>query len=70
MNDELILIQYHTIHVNPLIEPIIVLPSPKPKVITVPKVAAKPKVATIEPMKKSNCLFIKNLPFKFAPKDS
>ena len=73
MNDTSILIQYQTIHVNPLLDPVeVVLPPPLPKVAPAkPKVEKKQaeEVATHEPMKKSNCIIVNNLPFRTPPKE-
>ena len=73
MNDTSIFIQYQSIHVNPLIDPVVVLPPPNvPKLHPPkPKIEKKPaeEVATPEPMKKSNCIIINNLPYKTPPKE-
>ena len=73
MKDTSILILYHTIHINPLLEPIVVLPPPPKVVHTVvkPKVEKKPaeEVANVTPLKKSNCIIINNLPYNKPPKE-
>lgn len=73
LSDVSIMVAYHSIHINPLLEPITVLPPPKPKIITVvkPKIEIKPAVEVESPEKMNTkvCLVVKNLPFNKPPAD-
>lgn len=71
LNETTILINYHSIHINPLIEPVSFLPPPKPKTVIVKKVVEKPaeEVASIDDVKLDFCILCSNIPFKYPPKD-
>ncbi|KAH0789560.1 hypothetical protein GPJ56_006526 [Histomonas meleagridis] len=77
LKDSCILILHHSIHVNPIIEPLPKLPPPpppKPVVKPEPKPAPKPRDPPIEvdsPDKfiQRFTIFVKNLPFQVAPKE-
>ena len=69
-----IMISYHTIHINPLLEPIAVLPPPKPKIITVVKpkpVEVKPAVEVEHPdlLNTRNSAIVSNLPYNTPPSE-
>ncbi|EAY14068.1 hypothetical protein TVAG_478930 [Trichomonas vaginalis G3] len=72
LSDVSIMISYHSIHINPLLEPIAVLPPPKPKIITVVKpkpVEVKPAVEVELPqaLNTKNSVIVQNLPFNKPP---